>query len=191
MLQCMSPVMTQSGHVKPSSRCPLSGANRKTFADSELLGYFLRNGPPAAMGFQSGMILPTSLFEAFKHPLISPITRFFVSFPAVFLCGFRPALTTGFLCNFTLRALHVRKVTWHLPLELGEVARDHRYIEASENRLLWLAIEQETEGRLKTALGRMFAGHQPLAHFTGHGGMVTSLARSFTNDHFETERAAL
>src|SRR5215472_4200668 len=61
------------------SGSPFSGANRKTFADSELLGYFLRNGPPAAMGFQSGMILPTSLFEAFKHPLISPITRFFVS----------------------------------------------------------------------------------------------------------------
>src|SRR5262245_16005407 len=42
-----------------------------------------------AMEFQSGMILPTSLFEAFKHPfvgpLISPIARFFVGFPAVFL----------------------------------------------------------------------------------------------------------
>jgi len=25
------------------------------------------------MDFQSGMILPTSLFETFKHPLISPI----------------------------------------------------------------------------------------------------------------------
>jgi hypothetical protein len=51
------------------------------------------------------MILPTSLFEAFKHPLvsalISPITRFFVGFRAVFLCGFPPSLTTGFLRNFT------------------------------------------------------------------------------------------
>src|SRR5262245_18777408 len=40
------------------------------------------------MEFQSGMILPTSLFEAFKHPfvgrLISPIGCFFVGFPAVF-----------------------------------------------------------------------------------------------------------
>src|SRR5215510_12514830 len=71
--------------------------------------------------------------------------------------------------TYRLRALHVRKVTWRLPLELGEVARDHRHIAASENRLLWLASEQETEGCLKTALGRMFAGHQPLAHFTGHG----------------------
>src|SRR5215813_12979067 len=78
-----------------------------------------------------------------------------------------------------------------LLLEFWEVARDHRHVEASENRLLWLAIEQKTEGRLKTALGRMFAGHQPLAHFMGHGNMVTRLARSFTNDHFETERAAL
>jgi hypothetical protein len=26
----------------------------------------------------------------------------------------------------------------------------------------------------------MFAGHQPFAHFTGHGDMVTRLARSFT-----------
>src|SRR5215813_1166943 len=78
-----------------------------------------------------------------------------------------------------------------LLLEFWEVARDHRHVEASENRLLWLAIEQKTEGRLKTALGRMFAGHQPLAHFTGHGDMVTRLARSFTNDHFETERAVL
>jgi hypothetical protein len=45
------------------------------------LGYFFRNGPPA-MDFQLGMILPTSLFETFKHPLvsplISPITCFFV-----------------------------------------------------------------------------------------------------------------
>jgi hypothetical protein len=64
------------------------------------LGYFLRNGSPV-MDFQSGMSLPTSLFEAFKHPLVSPIARFFVSFPAVFLCGFRPGLTTGFLRNFT------------------------------------------------------------------------------------------
>jgi len=51
------------------------------------------------------MIFPTSLFEAFKHPLVgqlvSPIARFFVSFPAIFLCGFLPGLTTGFLRNLT------------------------------------------------------------------------------------------
>ena len=78
-----------------------------------------------------------------------------------------------------------------LPLEFGEVTRDHRHVEASENRLLWLAVEQETEGRLKTALGRMLAGRQPLAHFTRHRDAVTSYALSFTNDHFEIERDAL
>jgi len=76
-----------------------------------------------------------------------------------------------------------------LLLEFWEVARDHRHVEASENRLLWLAIEQKTEGRLKTALERMFAGHQPFAHFTGHGDMVTPAPSR--NDPFETERAAL
>src|SRR3954468_5741595 len=76
-------------------------------------------------------------------------------------------------------------------LEFGEVTRDHRQVEASENRLLWLAVEQETEGRLQTALGRMPAGRQPLAHFTRHRDVVASLALSFTNDHFEIERAAL
>ena len=78
-----------------------------------------------------------------------------------------------------------------LPLEFGKVTRDHRHVEASENRLLWLAVEQETEGRLKTALGRMLAGRQPLAHFTRHRDVVTSHALSFTNDHFEIERDAL
>src|ERR1700716_2860801 len=56
---------------------------------------------------------------------------------------------------------------------------------------LWLAVEQETEGRLKTALGRILAGRQPLAHFTRHRDVVTSHALSFTNDHFEIERDAL
>jgi hypothetical protein len=57
--------------------------------------------------------LPTSLFEAFKHPLvsplISPIARFFVSVPAVFLCGFPPGLATGFLRNFTRNVIRERK----------------------------------------------------------------------------------
>jgi hypothetical protein len=50
-----------------------------------------------------------------------------------------------------------------LPLEFGEVARDHRHVEASENRLFWLAVEQETEGCLKTALGRMLATQTVIA----------------------------
>jgi hypothetical protein len=37
----------------------------------------------------------------------------------------------------------------------------------------------------------MLAGRQLFAHFTGHRDVVTSLALSFTNDHFEIERTAL
>ena len=47
------------------------------------------------------------------------------------------------------------------------------------------------EGRFKTTLGRMLAGRQPLAHFTGYRDVVTSSALSFMNYHFEIERAAL
>ena len=49
----------------------------------------------------------------------------------------------------------LRKVTWYLPLELGEVARDRRQVEAPEDRFLGLAVKQEPEGRLETAFGRM------------------------------------
>src|SRR5215472_833801 len=60
---------------------------------------------PYERGYSCARYLPTSVFEAFKHPLVSPlislIARFFVSFPAIFLCGFPPGLTTGFLRNFT------------------------------------------------------------------------------------------
>jgi hypothetical protein len=38
--------------------------------------------------------------------------------------------------TYRLRALQVRKVTWHLPLELGEIARDGCHVEASEDRFL-------------------------------------------------------
>ena len=52
----------------------------------------------------------------------------------------------------------LRKVLGHLPLELGEIARDRRHIETSEDRFLWLAVEQEPEGRLEIALRGMLAG---------------------------------
>jgi hypothetical protein len=91
----------------PSASCSRFGRSPRSTGPNTVkyqVTIFLRNSPPA-MDFQSGMSLPTSLFEAFKHllvsPLISPITRFFVSFPAIFLCGFPSSLTTGFLRNFT------------------------------------------------------------------------------------------
>src|SRR5499426_1355889 len=80
---------------------------------------------------------------------------------------------------------------WHLPLELGEVARDHRHVEASEDRFLWLAVEQEPEGRLDTAFRCMLARRQPLAHLSRHGDVVTSLALSFADDYVENERVVL
>ena len=78
-----------------------------------------------------------------------------------------------------------------LTLEFGEVARDHRGVEASENRLLRLAIEQEAEGRLETAFRRMLAGCQPLAHLSRHRHAVTGFTASFTDDHLEIQRVAL
>src|SRR6516165_8236039 len=72
----------------------------------------------------------------------------------------------------------LRKVTWHHPLELGEVARNRRDVESSEDGFLWLAVEQEPEGRLETALRRVLARRQPLAHLSRHRDVVTSLALS-------------
>src|SRR5690349_7354787 len=87
--------------------------------------------------------------------------------------------------------LELRKVTWHLPLELGEVAREGRHVETPEDRFLGLAVEQETEGRLETAFGRMLPRRQPLAHLSRHGDVVMSLALSFADDHLENERVVL
>src|SRR5262245_29490512 len=84
-----------------------------------------------------------------------------------------------------------REIMRQFTLEFGEVARDHRHVEASEYRLLWLAVEQESEGCLKAAFRRMVPARQPVAHFTRHRHVVTSLAPSLANDHFEIERATL
>src|SRR5215813_11494212 len=85
----------------------------------------------------------------------------------------------------------LRKVTWHLPFELGEVARDHGHVEASEDRFLGLAVEQEPEGRLDAAFWRMLPRRQPLAHLLRHGDVVTSLTLSFADDHLKNERVVL
>src|SRR5262245_4313106 len=84
-----------------------------------------------------------------------------------------------------------REIMRQFTLEFGEVARDHRHVEAPEYRLLWLAVEQESEGCLKAALRRMVPARQPVAHFTRHRDVVTSLAPCLANDHFEIERATL
>ena len=78
-----------------------------------------------------------------------------------------------------------------LPLEFGEVTRDHHHVEASKVGFLWLSVEQERMADFKTALGRILASRQPLAHFTRHRDVVASPALSFANDHFEIENDAL
>lgn len=49
------------------------------------------------------------------------------------------------------------QVARQFSLELGEVARDHRHVEACQDRLLRLAVQQEQECRLETALWRVRA----------------------------------
>src|SRR5262249_53109318 len=85
----------------------------------------------------------------------------------------------------------LRQVTRHLALELAEVARDLRHIEASENRFLRLTVEQEPEGCLEAALRRVLARSQPLARLSRHRDVVTGLALSLGHDHLEHERIAL
>src|SRR5262249_19091187 len=58
---------------------------------------------------------------------------------------------------FFWRRSELRKVTRHLPFELGEITRDRRHVEASEDGFLWLAVEQEPEGCLEAALRCMLA----------------------------------
>src|SRR5438128_2270569 len=84
-----------------------------------------------------------------------------------------------------------RKVTWHLPLELGEVARDRGHVEAPEDRFHGLAVEQEPERHLDTAFWRMLPRRQPLAHLSRHGDVVTGLTLSFADDHLKNERVVL
>src|ERR1700756_3666049 len=84
-----------------------------------------------------------------------------------------------------------RKVTWHLPLELGEVARNRGHVEAPKDRFLGLAVEQEQERHLDTAFWRMLPRRQPLAHLSRHGDVVTGLTLAFADDHLKNERVVL
>jgi hypothetical protein len=76
-----------------------------------------------------------------EHPLVSPLISliarfFFVSFPAIFLCGFPPGLTTGFLRNFTrnvIREIVVDRVAQvHLLYELDSRARPRITLEVPQ-----------------------------------------------------------
>ena len=87
--------------------------------------------------------------------------------------------------------LEPREVARYFPIEFGEIARDHRQVEASENRLLRLAVEQEAERRLDKTLGRVLPACQPIARLARHRDVVTGLTPSFTDDNLEIERVVL
>src|SRR5262245_39961155 len=82
----------------------------------------------------------------------------------------------------------LQKVTRHLPFELGEIARDRRDVEASQNRFLRLAVEQKPECRFQTALRRMLARGQAFAHLLRHRDVVMCLTVSFADDHLKAGR---
>src|SRR5262245_39084903 len=89
------------------------------------------------------------------------------------------------------RLSELRQVVRHLSLELWEVPRNLRHVEASENRFLRLTIEQEPEGCFEAALRRVFARRQPFAQLSRHRDVVTRLALSLGDDHIESEGIAL
>src|SRR4051794_37602887 len=66
-----------------------------------------------------------------------------------------PALSPGRggFCSVSLLPEIVRQ----LALEFREVARDHRDVELAQDRLLGLAVEQETEGRREAGFGAVAA----------------------------------
>src|SRR5712691_11760668 len=83
-----------------------------------------------------------------------------------------------------------RQITRQLVLEFGEVTRDHGQVEAPEDRLLRLSVEQETERRLHTALRRVLAAGQPLEGRLRHRDVVARLALPFGDHYLEFEGLA-
>src|SRR5215510_2613369 len=89
------------------------------------------------------------------------------------------------------RGLGLREIARQLALEFREIARDHRHVELSQDRLLWLAIEQETEGGLDALLVGMPAARQAPQRVARHGDVVTGLALSDAHHDVEAKRIAV
>src|SRR5262249_28028801 len=87
-----------------------------------------------------------------------------------------------------LRSITRREVARKLPCEIWEIARDQSHVELPEDRLLRLAVEQESERRLDAALRRMRAAGEFIARFARHRDVVVGLAGSVADDHRECER---
>jgi len=81
----------------------------------------------------------------------------------------------------------LRKVVGQLALEFGKITGDHCNVEAPQDRLLGLAIKQESERRLDATLRRVPVSRQSFASVSCHGHMMTSLAVSHADDDLELE----
>src|SRR5262249_54692639 len=83
------------------------------------------------------------------------------------------------------------KVAWQLSLELRKVSGDHGDVEPAKDRLLGLAIEQETECGVKPALWRISPRHHSFVCLFAHRYMMTALPTCFPDHHFDFERIAV
>jgi hypothetical protein len=73
-------------------------------------------------------------------------------------------------------------------LELGEIARDHAHIEAAQDRLLRLAVEQEAERCLDQTLGRVHAGDESFIQLARKRDVMQRRALALAHDDVEFER---
>src|SRR5262249_21321983 len=76
-------------------------------------------------------------------------------------------------------------------MELGKVSGDHGDVESGKNRLLGLAIEQETECGVKPTLWRIPPRNHSFVCLFAHRYMMTALATCFADHHFEFEWIAV
>src|SRR5262249_24027846 len=76
-------------------------------------------------------------------------------------------------------------------MELGKVSGDHGDVEPAKDRLLGLAIEQETECGVKPALWRIPPRNHSFVCLFAHRYMMTALATCFADHHFEFEWIAV
>ena len=58
MLQCMSPLLAQSGHADPAQRCPLSGAKRTLIGRASMSANDPKRTLASDAGAQTGQLGP-------------------------------------------------------------------------------------------------------------------------------------
>jgi hypothetical protein len=75
-------------------------------------------------------------------------------------------------------------------LELRKVTGDHSDVETPQDRLLWLAVEQELECCPDAMLRRIRTHRQSFASVSRHRDVMASLARPHSNNDLEFEWVA-